>query len=246
VPYSVPDEKIINLIREGKVITIHREEITKLSGNQIHLSNGTTLDTDMLVLATGWKTIYPIFSEEDSLALGLPVKIDRLPSLAPSMEYPSQAYQKATDRVLQLFPRLAKPPVQPREPTYTQNRLYRFIVPLPFVKLDDRSLVIVGRLAGVGTSVINDVSALWAVAWMTGKIKVTQSMEEIESEVDLYNAYVRRRYFDGGRHAILFIYEWISVSNLVLDSSSSYFQVLLTLELPDGQYNAGRSQHPAS
>ncbi|PVF91749.1 FAD/NAD(P)-binding domain-containing protein [Serendipita vermifera] len=216
VPYSVPDETIMNLIREGKVITIHKAEITKLSGKQVYLSNGTVLDTDMLVQATGWRTVIPIFSEEDSLALGLPVGISRLSSLDPTIQYPSESSQKATDLVLEKFPRLAKPPMPPRTPTYTQHRLYRFMVPLSLVKAQDRSLVFVGRLGGIGTSIINDVMALWAVAWLTGEMKVERSMEEMEREVDLYNAYIRRRYLDTGKHPQLLIYEWPSVIHTMM------------------------------
>ncbi|PVF97884.1 FAD/NAD(P)-binding domain-containing protein [Serendipita vermifera] len=216
LPFAVPDETIVNHIREGKTIAIHKAEITRLSGRQVHLSDGTTVETDMLVYATGWQTVIPIFSEEDSLALGLPVRIDRLSSLDPDLRYPSTASQRAEELVLQQFPRLADPPIPPRAPTYTQYRLYRTIVPLPMVKADDRSLAFVGYLHGVGTAVITDVVALWAVAWLTGETKVSRKMEEIEWEVDLYNAYIRRRYLISGRHLPHFLYDWFSITKNML------------------------------
>ncbi|PVF97891.1 FAD/NAD(P)-binding domain-containing protein [Serendipita vermifera] len=216
VPYSVPDETIVDIIREGKKIIIHRAGITKLSGNKVHLSDGTTLETDMLVHATGYETNVPIFSEKDCLELGLPVRIDRLSSLDPNLQYPSAAHQQAGEWVLQKFPRLATNPIEPREPTYTQYRLYRFVTPLSLAKKDDRSLAFVGFLSGVGTAVINDVTALWAVAWLTGDIKITKSTEEIEEEVDLFNAYIRKRYVNAGRHTSLFIFEWFSILKIML------------------------------
>ncbi|PVF97890.1 FAD/NAD(P)-binding domain-containing protein [Serendipita vermifera] len=215
-PYSVPDDKIIDLVREGKVITVHKAEITKLSGKQVHLSTGTVLETDMLVQATGWRTDIPFFSEEESLALGLPVQVNRLSSLDSKLQYPSEASQKATNIVLETFPRLANPPGVRREAIYTQHRLYRFMVPLPLVEANDRSLVFVGRLTGIGLSIINDVLALWAVAWLTNEMKVDKKKEEIEWEVDLYNAYMRSRYLDAGRHPQILTYEWAGIIHIMM------------------------------
>jgi dimethylaniline monooxygenase (N-oxide forming) len=214
VPYSVPDETIVDIIREGKKIVIHRAGIDKLSGKEVHLSDGTILETDMLVLATGYETHVPIFSEKDCLDIGLPVRIDHLSSLDPNLQYPSEAYQRAGEFVLEKFPRLANPPFQPRKSTYTQYRLYRFVSPLPLAQKDDRSLAFVGYLTGVGTAVINDVTALWAVAWLTGGLKVKQTPEEMESEVELFNAYVHKRYASAGQHKPLFLLEWPSVRTI--------------------------------
>ncbi|PVF97892.1 hypothetical protein CPB86DRAFT_401026 [Serendipita vermifera] len=216
VPYSVPDETIVNIIREGKKIILHRAGITKLSGKEVHLTDGTILETDMLVYATGYDTHVPIFSEKDCLELDLPVRIDNLASLDPNLQYPSTAYQRAEEWVLQKFPHLANPPFKPRGPTYTQYRLYRFVTPLSLAKKDDHSLAFVGYLGGVGTAVIYDVTALWAVAWLTGDIKIENSAEEIEEEVDLFNAYIRKRYVNAGRHTSLFVYEWLSILKILL------------------------------
>jgi dimethylaniline monooxygenase (N-oxide forming) len=215
-PYSVADETIIDIIREGKRITVHKAAITKLSGKQVHLEDGTTLETDMLIYATGWENHLPIFSEKDSLALGLPVPIAHLPSLDPNVQYPSEATKKATELVLKSFPRLAHPPISPRTPKYTQFRLYQFTAPLPMVEKEDRSLAFVGYLSVNGTAVLFDTMALWAVGWLTGKMKITRSMKDIEWEVDLYNAYMRQRYATGGVHTPLLAYEWFSVSGSLI------------------------------
>ncbi|PVF97883.1 FAD/NAD(P)-binding domain-containing protein [Serendipita vermifera] len=215
-PYSVADETIIDIIREGKRITVHKAAIKRLSGKQVHLDDGTTLETDMLIYATGWQNHLSIFSEKDSLALGLPVPIERLPSLDPKVQYPSDSSKRAREQVLQLFPRFANPPIAPRTPQYTQFRLYQFIAPLPMVKNDDRSLAFVGYLSVNGTSILFDTMALWAVGWMTGKMNINRNIEDIEREVDLYNAYMRVRYLTGGLHTPLLAYEWFSIVKKML------------------------------
>jgi hypothetical protein len=219
-PYSVGDETLVNIIREGKQVIPHKATITKLSGKQVHLSDGTTVETDMLIHATGWQTHVHVFNEKDCLELGLPVRIDHLSSLDPNLQYPSERSNRAKEVVLQSFPRLAHPPIPPRTPTYTQYRLYRFIVPLPMVQSDDRSLAFVGFFHGNATAVIYDTVALWAVAWLTGEIKVTQTMEDIEWEIDLCNAYIRQRYLTGGVHASYLAYEWLSVCDRLNISQS--------------------------
>ncbi|CAG8773593.1 15171_t:CDS:2, partial [Acaulospora colombiana] len=97
-PFLVPDESIMNLIREGKKVIIHRAEITKLSEKEVYLSDGTSFQTDMLIHATGYNTHNPIFSEKDSLDLGLPVRIDHLASLDDTVQYPTSQSIKADEQ----------------------------------------------------------------------------------------------------------------------------------------------------
>jgi hypothetical protein len=202
----------MNLIREGKQVIVHRAEITRLSGKEVHLSDGKSFQTDMLVHATGYDTHIPFFSETDCLELGLPVRIDHLASLDSTRQYPTTQSAKADEEVVRQFPRLGNPPVPPRSPTYTQFRLYRHMVPLPHLKSNDRSLAFVGFVTGVSMTTLTEVCALWAVAWLSGQLEVKRKEEEIEWEIDLVNAYIKRRYIGTGRQNPVLNFEWFAVS----------------------------------
>lgn len=215
-PFIVPDQTIMNLVREGKQIIVHRAGITKLSGKEVHLSDGTSVETDMLIHATGYNTHNPIFSEKDSFELGLPVRIDHLAALDNTAQYPTPQSMKADKEVAHEFPRLRDPPVPPRAPTYTQYRLYRFMVPFPLLKSNDRSLAFVGFLTGVAMTILTEVSALWTVAWLSGQLEVKRKEEEMEWEMDLVNAYIKRRYIGTGRQDPVLNFEWFSFVKILL------------------------------
>ncbi|PVF97880.1 hypothetical protein CPB86DRAFT_775076 [Serendipita vermifera] len=216
IPFVVPDQTIMNLIRAGKQIIVHRAGITKLSGKEVHLSDGTSVETDMLIHATGYNTHDPIFSEKDSFELGLSVRIDHLASLDNNAQYPTSQSVKADEEVTREFPRLRDPPVTPRAPTYTQYRLYRFMVPFPLLKSNDRSLAFVGFLTGVAMTILTEVSALWTVAWLSGQLEVKRKEEEMEWEMDLVNAYIKRRYIGTGRQDPVLNFEWFSFVKILL------------------------------
>lgn len=176
--------------------------ITKLSGRHVHLADQTTLTTDMLIYA-----------------IGLPVQISHIPSLTGNhdAQWPTQAMEEADKEVLAKFPRLSNPPVEPKKPTYTQYRLYRSILPFPLMKKRDRSLTFVGYLQGAAICIIGDVSALWAVAWMTGKLDIERDMDEMEKECDLLNAFIKRRYLNAGREIPYLPFEWMTILNYMLE-----------------------------
>ena len=143
---------------------------------------------------------------------------------------------EADKAVLAKFPRLANPPVQPKDPTYSQYRLYRSILPFPLLEKGDRSLTFVGYLQGAAICIIGDVSSLWAVAWMTGKLDIEREMAEMEKECDLLNAFIKRRYLNAAREIPYFPFEWSTVSciPLLLRTSADVDS--------DPQLYAGRAQ----
>ncbi|CCA71618.1 hypothetical protein PIIN_05554 [Serendipita indica DSM 11827] len=216
---AVPTMDILDKVRRGDGITIYRADITKLSGRHVHLADQTTLTTDMLIYATGYSIHQPIFSEQDAYELGLPVQISHIPSLTGNhdAQWPTQAMEEADKEVLAKFPRLSNPPVEPKKPTYTQYRLYRSILPFPLMKKRDRSLTFVGYLQGAAICIIGDVSALWAVAWMTGKLDIERDMDEMEKECDLLNAFIKRRYLNAGREIPIPPFEWMTILNYMLE-----------------------------
>ncbi|CAG7854352.1 SubName: Full=Related to dimethylaniline monooxygenase {ECO:0000313/EMBL:CCA70769.1} [Serendipita indica DSM 11827] len=196
---ALPGPELIDKVRNEDGITIHRADITRLSGRTIHLANGTTLETDILIYATGYNIHHTTFSERDSWELGLPVRIDRIPVIAPGTSWPTESMERADQEVLQRFPRL-KSTCEVKKPTWTQYRMYRYILPFELLRRRDRSLAFVGYMGG-GTIIGADVSALWAVAWMEGKLEITRDFEEMIKESEVLNAFLKRRYINASQEA---------------------------------------------
>lgn len=65
----VPRPDLYKLIRKGRLIA-HRTEIDHYTRDGIVLEDGTELETDCVVFATGWKTEYGYLSEEARQTLG--------------------------------------------------------------------------------------------------------------------------------------------------------------------------------
>ena len=94
------DTNFWDLIKEGK-ISVHTTDISKLEGKTVHLENGETLDSDLVICATGWKKD-PSFKwlGLDEAGLGLPY----------SEKEKAELNQKADETVLTMFPSLRDQP----------------------------------------------------------------------------------------------------------------------------------------
>jgi len=204
---------LIDKIRSGDGVEVYRADITRLEGKTLHLSDGTKLEADILIHATGYAAQQTVFSFEDAYELGLPVPFCQLPALEAKPGSYIQRSRQMDDEVLRRFPRLAQCPFKYKQVTYTQYRLYRFILPISLLEKQDRSLAFVGYLRGMGVSVIADISALWAVAWLSGQMELTRNLEEVEWEVDYFNAFIRNRHGKKGAETPTALFEWISVSD---------------------------------
>lgn len=222
----------LDAIRSGEV-KIYRKDITALSDSSVILDDGTSLQTDLLVYATGYQIASTIFSPLDAAHLGLPVPV----SLAPPAEVEkwTRLDAEADAEVCRLFPRLSKPPVLsmprsirggdegPGEGEFTPHRLYRTVLPPALLDADDRSFAVVGAIAASATGIVAEAVALWAVAWLTGHLDVkvkegtggprprVRVVEEVEKEIALGNAFKARRYLHVGRRTPTVMYEWLSV-----------------------------------
>lgn len=64
----VPRPRLYRLIRSGE-IELHRSEIDTFSEDGLTLRNGEYINTDLVILATGWHTDYSFFGEEVADAL---------------------------------------------------------------------------------------------------------------------------------------------------------------------------------
>lgn len=203
---------VVNAVRKGDSIKIHRADITNLVDKTIHLSDGTSLETDVLIHATSYAYHDSVFSEEDAYKLGLSVPCSRFQELGGDPNTYSKRDEDLEQEIIRRFPRLAEFPHKSSPKTHTEPRLYRHVLPLPFVEKQDRSLVFVGFFHGLAYATVCDITGLWAAAWLSNQMDFNRDMKDIEWEVDYLNAYERKRYGNRGSKTPV-VLEWLSVSD---------------------------------
>lgn len=179
---------------------MHRASITSMSGDTVLLSNGTSLQSDAAVFCTGWETTYKIFDQTTAHELGISAPLQ---SQSDELKnYWDELGQKADADVLETLPRLKyPPPYNKKKIANTPVRLYRYILPPTLAGKDDHSLIFLGEVVNIMTSIVSEVSALWGVAWMEGlleKMHTIPQKPEMDYEIARFNAWCSRRYLSRG------------------------------------------------
>ncbi|KAF2865789.1 flavin-binding monooxygenase-like protein-like protein [Massariosphaeria phaeospora] len=154
------------LVRNG-TISVHIADISRLSEHTVHLSNGESLDADVLIFGTGWKDAPQLrFVTERELGL-------------PGFASPSanRFIAKADAEILEKCPKLKDQPepreVKPMTDDATElakepYRLYRFMVPPAFIA--SRTLAFAGAYRSPATTIIAQVQALWITAFLDNQL----------------------------------------------------------------------------
>lgn len=212
------ETSFFDLVREGKV-KVHIADLNALSGKKVHLSDGQTLETDALILATGWQAQPPIkfLPEGIESQLGIPHVSSK----------PVEGTRQADEEILRRFPRLKKPPTpNPKEkrlpPADTDTpypadpnqpwRLYRLMVPPAL--FDDRSIAFAGALMTFSVPLIANVQALWISAYFDGKIK---PQGDVKQDAVLYSQHLKWRYPSGrGARFPDFVFDALPYLDLML------------------------------
>ncbi|RMZ76393.1 hypothetical protein DV737_g4866, partial [Chaetothyriales sp. CBS 132003] len=194
---------LFDFIRSGQV-RVHREDIKALAPHKILLANGTRLDSDALITATG-------FSAKPTLEFSPP-------SLHSDLGVPTTSYSEAQRdlwrylnhkselTIAAKYPRLLTGPFQAPESTvvqpynpgidpelqYTAYRLYRAIAPPGLTVQGDRSLVFIGMFGGsVAGTMRLELQCLWAYAYLNGKLTI--NTDHVFDETALMARYCRYR-----------------------------------------------------
>ncbi|CUS14354.1 unnamed protein product [Tuber aestivum] len=215
-PGIITHPEVVDRIHEGKIVTVHRQSITSLSGDKVILETGE-LQTDVLIWATGYEIQVNPFSIEDSIALGVPVPVSQAPATAK--KHWDDLESAAEAEVIRLFPRLADPPnFTSYQPKLTPYRLYRSIVPLGCLQKDvpDRSLVFAGIFSTSSSAIMSVAVSLWAVAWMTGNVDVALSNEEVEKELAMANVFSKKRYLSIGAKKPCSVFDFLPIVDSML------------------------------
>ena len=192
-------------IHRGGTVTVHRKAVQSFSQSDVHFHDGTKAQVDMVILATGWKTMHSIFSPTDRLEIGLP---STTPFESKSQERWSALELEANKLVERTFPLLSESPEGEPKKTHESYRLYRHIVPA--WSSDDRSLAFIGMLRTAGAPLVYEAQALWAVAYLTGKLSLP-SKEAMEREIATTNSWIHKRYVCG-RKVPFALFDFMPVS----------------------------------
>jgi hypothetical protein len=208
----------LELVRSGDVIKIHIADITHLSPRTVHLSDGTSFETDAMCCATGWKHVPPLkfLPEGIDKELGIPHIPTDEPLFTPEM------VEKADKEILSRFPRLQQQPVQnknlkplldlpgvstkdkvnPSTPL-TPYTLYRFMAPPSERFIKHRDIAFAGILMHFSAALISNAQALWISAYFDGQLSPAvmptasgegKSLDDIRYETVLYSRFGKWRY----------------------------------------------------
>lgn len=200
-------------IHEGTKVHVQESSIKTLNDKHVELENGNKVEADMVVFCTGWKSLAKnyIFSEDDCLKAGLPSpkSFD-----AKTKQKWLGLRQQSDARVTGLMPLLSDSPGwKDHHPRLEDDfHLYQSIVPATANEEDDRSLAYIGFLRTTGAPIVYEAQALWAAAYLQGKLEVP-SKEERERRTAELNAWVRRRYLCG-RKVPFAMFDFLPVSDM--------------------------------
>lgn len=161
-------------------VKVHVADITQLSAGKVHLSSDEIIDTDALILATGWKHTSSI----KFLPVGLEAQLG-LPSSNSSAKLEQEHLTARADaEILSRYPRLKDQPevnkkfkpLTSDDPT-SQNaerlsalNLYRFMVPTDTELLAAHDIAFAGNVMTITGSIVAQTQALWITAYFDGKI----------------------------------------------------------------------------
>ncbi|KAF4159269.1 hypothetical protein CNMCM6936_001921 [Aspergillus lentulus] len=191
-------------------LTVLRDAIGTIKGDNLSLQSGQTLRTDCLVLCTGWGDHFGMFDEKTKAELGLPLSTPAEPSSSDGVNW--KKYDAEAERAVdQQLPFLADPPnlkYTHRIGTHRYWRLYRRAIPVGLALKGDRSIAILGQIHTVQTPLVSEVQSFWSILYLLGELDLP-SADEMAREVSLWNAWTRKRYLTQGHKFPYSLYEFL-------------------------------------
>lgn len=185
-------------VRNGS-IRVHIADITHLSHQRVHLSDGNALDADVLICGTGWKDT-PQLNFTTEKELGLPGH--KPASLQKHIaQADAEIFTNCPKLRNQPVPRNIKPMSdKPLEFLLEPYRLYRFMIPPAFI--ESRTLAFAGTYRSPATTIIAQTQALWITAFFDNQIPTLRSSDEhtaahIAYETVLHTQFGKWRYSRG-------------------------------------------------
>ncbi|KAI1608990.1 hypothetical protein EDD37DRAFT_697157 [Exophiala viscosa] len=183
------DPERLQVYRATPIRLQEREMIVQEEGKEL------AVKADAAIWCTGWQPSADFFSTNDALRLGMPVSVDD--EKAPEVFSEEWQRQHTKDQeVLSLFPQLRDNPFPPREPRWSQPRMYHQILSPELIAQEDRSIAFVGFVSTIQTAMSCELQALWAVAWMEDLLAkdAIPDLPSMQESVSTVNAWSRNRY----------------------------------------------------
>jgi dimethylaniline monooxygenase (N-oxide forming) len=194
---------------------IYREDVVRLTENGVVLQGDELEDVDAIICATGWRPSYETFFDQ-SLAdyLGLPVPIHGASADTEDSRW-NTADEAAEIEIGQRFPRLQYPPPHnPKISHLSPFRLYRNMIPTDIQNYP--GIVFLGHISVGNNFRAAEVQALWAVAYLTGIMKLP-SQKEMERDVALKLAWCGKRYLSKGQLGHWLYYDLVPYTDTLLE-----------------------------
>lgn len=232
------EEDFVDIIK-GDNVTIHINDIEKLSQGKVHLSDGTTFHSEALLAHTGWQQVPPLkfFPPGIEAELGLP-------QLNPDASFPgsdrrSYLLEKADEEITRKFPSLSEGPIMNNNAPETQGlvrarpqsasplpfALHRFMVPVSRQSLQRRDIAYAGMLFNFSTATTAHLQGVWISAYFSGRQRHSPSealkddgvLEALRYEAILHNRFGHWRHpTDWGNRAPSFVYDSLTYFALLL------------------------------
>ncbi|KAK9414809.1 putative FAD/NAD(P)-binding domain-containing protein [Seiridium unicorne] len=211
--------------------TVHRTEIKSLAKNAVHLANGAHLQTDYIILCTGFDKSYHPFGPELQRECGLSPPQDS----SDRKKWDSLEAQ-AEETVDELLPVLRRPPLdvrglttinsdstseslgggqKPEAPSHGPSRHYRRLIVPGLAAQGDRSIIFPGFIHSIYTPLVSETQALWGCAFLLG-LHDAPTRLEMEKEVAVWNVWTRKRYPAQGQKHAYAIYDFLSYIDTLL------------------------------
>ncbi|KAL6721672.1 hypothetical protein ACLMJK_000776 [Lecanora helva] len=197
-------------------VCVYRQDIERISPHSISLAAGTRaeentrmLPVDILVLCTGWSPISQLYSRHLAKEMGLPVELDKTEERETSDDEQSLVEKQ----VLNDFQTLRFPPKYRRiGPSHTPCRLYRLMVPV--IDTPAHSIVFLGKMVVGNNFRAAEIQALWAVAYLDGKLQVDSL--QARQEIDETLVWCRKRYLNKGHLGSWLFFDTVDYSDWLL------------------------------
>lgn len=238
------DTNFFDQITSG-IVKVHIADLVRLSPSTVHLSDGTSIETELLLCATGWKHVPPIrfLPEGIEKEIGMPH--------VPSEDEPiweAELVRKVDEEILTRFPRLRDQPrsnhkfvplagakglsthvqdeVDPSDPSrLTPYTLYRFMVPPSPKFFVTRDIAFAGFATNFSNVISFHLQSLWISAFFDGHITVqeqdnethNEAMERLRYDTLLHSRFGKWRYPGGrGSHFPDFVFDAVPYFDLLL------------------------------
>ncbi|KAI1272461.1 hypothetical protein F5Y07DRAFT_412632 [Xylaria sp. FL0933] len=203
-------------------LTVRRDEIEKIKGNTIKFKSAEQIDTDYLIMCTGWGDHFGMFDPHHKAMIGLPAYGEHIEASPESQDIDWKAYYETADKTVdEKLPFLANPPkvkyTKGLDPSLQKRwNLYRRVVPVSMAAKGDRSLAILGQIHTVQTPLLSEVQSLWAILYLLGEIELPD-VDTMAKEVSLWNTWTRKRYLGQGQKHTYSLYDFIPYIDSVFE-----------------------------